>query len=91
MGDVNKSVLGLEKFKFTHMKGMKKKWIESGNDFLTYLVTHFGKSAKASLLAGKVVVTEIAENLIPKFDDKKTRKTTWWEWSIGNRSCIMML
>ena len=59
---------GLEKCCFFYSKGMQDNWIESSNIFLDYVESNFGQSVKALLIEGELVVTEVDESLIPKFE-----------------------
>ena len=74
MEDKEKSIPGLEKCKFVYGMGMQKVWVESNRLFLNYVAAKYGQSVKASLLAGDIVVTEIDEDIIPKFDTEEAEK-----------------
>ena len=53
---------------------MQKLWAESNDVFLGYVSDKIGQSIKASLLSGEVVVTEVDEDLITRFDNEEKNK-----------------
>ena len=59
---------GLEKCRFSYGPGMQKQWVESVSLFLDFVGSRCGQSAKASLEAGEMVVTEVDEKYLKKFD-----------------------
>ena len=61
----------MENCKFICGKLTQKQWIETNNQFLNDVASKCGQSAKSSLLTGEVVVTDVDEHMIPKFDEKK--------------------
>ena len=61
----------LEKCKFSYDVGMQKQWVESSAKFLDYVGARLGQSAKASLEAGEVIVTEVDTSILPIFETKK--------------------
>ena len=64
----------LEKNYFYYGQGMQDKWIDSNNALLDYVGSKHGQSARASLVAETLIVTEVDEDLLPKFktaDDEK--------------------
>ena len=65
------SSMKLEKCKFSYGTGMQKQWVESSAKFFDYVGARLGKSAKASLEAGEVIVTEVDTNILPMFETKK--------------------
>ena len=65
----------LSKCKFTYGPGMQKQWVESNHCFLTCITAKYDQSVKMSLVAGEVVVTEVDEDLIPKFETKAEEDT----------------
>ena len=67
MEDKDKSVLDLEKYKFAYSQGMQKQWVESNGLFLTYMAAKYRQSARVSLLAGKVVITEVDKELVIQY------------------------
>ena len=50
---------------------MQKQWVENNAKFLDYVGYRFGKSVRAFLEAGKVVVIEVDSKILPKFTTKK--------------------
>ena len=58
---------------------------------MNHAAERFGKSEKASLLVGEPLVTEIDEDLIPKFREEKTKQITWRKSGIENISCVVTL
>ena len=52
-------------------QGMKKNWIEANTIFLKHVVSKFGQNTKASLLAGKLITTELDSSKLPKFKNKE--------------------
>ena len=63
-----KSVSVLKGRSFACGQGMQKMWVESNEIFLGHIFARFGQSIKVSFLSGKVMVTEVDEDLIPRFD-----------------------
>ena len=43
--------------------------------FLTFIAAKFGQSAKSSLLAGEIAVTEVDKDIIPNFNAKAEEKS----------------
>ena len=74
MESKDKSPLGLEKCKFVYDSDMQRMWVESNTIFLTWVVAKHSQSVKALLLVGEVVVTEVDEDAISKFDTKEAEK-----------------
>ena len=70
----HKSIPGLDKIRFSYGPGMQKKWVENNLAFLTHVAAKYGQSAKASLLASEIIVTEVDEDLIPKFDEEEDER-----------------
>ena len=71
---VSVSVTGgnsLEKCKFICGQGMQKQWVESATLFMDFVGGRHGQSAKASLEAGEVIVTEVDESILKKFDKEE--------------------
>ena len=80
----DKTSLGLEKCKFVYGQGMQRMWVESNAIFLNWVAAKYGQSVKASLLLGEVLVSEVDEDVIPKFDTKEAEKVyladlKYWE------------
>ena len=77
-------VPSLGKCQFSYGAGMKKRWVESNSIFLDYIGGKFGQSVKASLQAGELIITEVDETLLPKFDTEAEMKAhvaalKYWE------------
>ena len=51
--------------------GMQKQWVDSSALFLDWVGEKCGQITKASLIGGELVVTEVDEDLTPKFDTLK--------------------
>lgn len=88
----SKSVPGLDKAKFSYGPGMQKEWVENNLEFLKFIAAKYGQSAKASLLASEAVVTEVDEDLIPRFDTEEDERDhltglKYWEKKL-HRSAI---
>ena len=64
----------LEKCSFYHSNGMQKQWVESNCVFLNYLGSKFGQIVRVSLVAGKVIETEVDEDLILKLKSPEEKK-----------------
>ena len=60
--------VGLGKCEFTCGPGMQKQWVESVSVFLNFVGSRYGQSVKASLEAGELIVTEVDESILRKFD-----------------------
>ena len=78
------SVSGLEKCFFYYGHGMQKHWAKSDTTLINYIGSKYGQSVKVSLTTGELVVTEMAETLLPKFktaEEKKTHLSSleYWE------------
>ena len=54
---------------------MQKQQVESNDIFLNYFGTTFGKSVKASLLAGALIVAEVNKCVMPKFKTPEEKKS----------------
>ena len=53
---------------------MQQNWVDNNVVLIDCVGNKFGQSVKASMLSGKMTVTEVDDKLIPKFkteDDKK--------------------
>ena len=53
---------------------MQKQWIESNSAVLHHIWSKFSQSVKASLEAGEMVMTEVDETLLPRFDAEEDTK-----------------
>ena len=53
---------------------MQKNCVESKNNFLNYLGSEFGQSVRASLTAGKLLVTEEDMILFQRFKTEEDKK-----------------
>ena len=58
----------LDKRKLIHGAGVQRWWVESNSKFLDVIGSRYAQSVKASLEAGEVIVTEVDESLLPKFN-----------------------
>ena len=65
---------GIQNCVFKYGMGMQKKWVENNRIFLDFIARRYGQITKASLEAGELVVTEVDETLIPKFDTEDEQK-----------------
>jgi len=65
---------GLEDSYFYFGPGMQDRWIESNNALLNYVGSKYGQSVRASLIAGSLIVTEVDEELLPKFNTADAEK-----------------
>ena len=54
--------------------GMQKVWVESNRLFLNYVAAKYRQSVRSSLLAREIVVTEVDEDIIPKFDTEEAEQ-----------------
>ena len=70
MSDIIKSMSDLEKCRFIYGQGMQKLWVESNTILLGCVSAKFGQIMKSSLLSGEVVVIDVDEHLIPRFDSE---------------------
>ena len=64
----------LEKYCFYYGKGIQINWMESNKVFMDYVGCTFGQSIKALLIAGELVVIEVDESLLLKFETVETKK-----------------
>ena len=64
-------LLNKEKDSFFYGLGMQKNWVVVNQKFLDYVGSKYGQSAKASISAGKLVVTEIDKTILKKFKTKE--------------------
>ena len=71
---VSTSPVSLEKVRFGCGPGMQKLWACNSAKFLDCVSGRFGHSVRASLEAGKIVVTEIDKKILPKFDAEEEMK-----------------
>ena len=65
---------GLDKCKFDYGQGMHQNWVENNVVLMDYVGNKFGQSVKVSMLAGKMIVTEVDNKLIPKFKTEEDKK-----------------
>ena len=77
------NIVGLEKSYFYFGQGMQKHWVKSRRAFLNYVVNKIGQSAKASLMEGDLVITEIVEDPLPKFKTEEEKKNHLEHWNFG--------
>ena len=71
----NKSkLLDKEKDSFFHGLEMQKNWVIVNQKYLIYAGSKYRQSAKASIIAGKLVVTEVNKLLLKKFKTKEDQK-----------------
>ena len=63
-------LLDKERDCFFHGQGMQKNWVIVNQKYLDYVGSKYGQSVKASLMAGKLVVTEIDGSTLKKFKTK---------------------
>ena len=54
----------------------RKTWLRVAQPFLDYAGEKFGQSARSSLVAGKIVVSDVDEILLAKFKNEQAKKTT---------------
>ena len=47
---------------------MQKQWVDSNELFLKCVGSKFEQSVRVSLLVGEIIVTEVDEDVIPRFD-----------------------
>ena len=77
----------LDKCKFIYGQGMQRQWVESITLFMDFVGGRYGQSVKASLEAGEVIVTEVDESLLKKFDKEEDQTAylkglKYWEKKI---------
>ena len=72
-GDKSK-LLNKEKDSFFHGLGMQKNQVIVNQKYFDYVGSKYGQSAKASIIAGKLVVTEVNKSLLKKFNTKDDQK-----------------
>ena len=65
----------LGKCRFTYSPGMQKQWVESISVFLDFIGSRCGQSAKASLEARELIVAEVDEKCLKKFETEAQEKT----------------
>ena len=53
---------------------MEKKWVESNSVFLDCVEIRFVKSTKASIEVGELVITDIDDNVLTKFETEEAMK-----------------
>ena len=75
---------GLTKRNFFYGPGMQNNQMEFNTIFLQYVASKFGQSAKATLLAETLVVTEVDTSKLPRFKTKQDKedyldKLEFWE------------
>ena len=70
MTDKGSKLLDKEKDSFFHGPGMQKNWVIVNQKCLDYAGSKHGQSAKATLIAGKLVVTEIDSSVLKRFKTK---------------------
>ena len=75
---------GLTKRQFFYRLEMQIYWMEFNTIFLQYVASKFGQSAKATLLAETLVVTEVDSSKLPRFKAKQDKedyldKLEFWE------------
>lgn len=71
------------KCEFIYNTDMQKQWIESSNQFLDYAGSKYSQSARSFLEAGKIVITEVDESVLVKFEteaDIKAHAATLKHW-----------
>ena len=64
---------GLEENYFYHGPGMKNKWMESNKALLNLVSINNGQSVNVSLDAGELVVAEVDEIILKKFETEKDK------------------
>ena len=64
-------LLDKEKDSFFQGPGMQKNWVIVNQNYLDYVGSKHGHSAKASIVAGKLVVTEVNKSVLKKFKTKE--------------------
>ena len=70
---------GLEKRHFHYGPGMQDEWIESNDALLEHVGIKYGQSARSSLSSRRLLVSEVNDKLLPKFEmanDKKKHLET---------------
>ena len=65
--DVKVKGASLDKCHFYYGHEMRKQWVEINREFLKYVGARFGQSVRALLASGEIVITEVDEDLLPKF------------------------
>ena len=60
----------LQKVKFYYGSGMKKNWVSVNENFLDNVGSKYGQSVRASLLTGKIIVTEVDNTILNKLKTK---------------------
>ena len=53
---------------------MQKQWVEINSVFLDQIGSRFGQSAKVSIEAGELVVSEIDDSILTKFETEENMK-----------------
>ena len=61
----------LSKCHFSYVPGMQKQWVENMSVFLDFVGSKYGQSVKASIEVGELIVTEVDESILTKFDTLK--------------------
>ena len=61
----------ISRCRFSYGTGAQKQWVENISVFLDFVGSKHGHSVKASLEAGELIVTEIDESILCKFDTLK--------------------
>ena len=73
----------LSKCHFSYGPGMQKQWIENISVFLDFVGSEHGQSVEVSIEAGELIVAEVDESILRKFDtlkDETDRLATLKHW-----------
>ena len=79
-----KGIVSLEKCSFVCRPGMQKKWVEIKSIFLECVGSNCGQSVWESLVSGDLIVAEVDESILPKFETQKemedyVKALKYWE------------
>lgn len=67
-------IQGLSRCRFIYGPVMQKKWVEIKTILLNFIAAKFGQIVRSSFTAGKVIVTEVDDSILPKFKTKEEKE-----------------
>ena len=82
--EIDLTPVGLTKRNFFYSPGMQNNWMEFNIIILQYITSKFGQSAKTTLFAETLVVTEVDSSKLPRLKTKQDKedyldKLEFWE------------
>ena len=68
------NISSMQKCFFYHGKVVQNRWVESNTTFMNNVGSEYWQSSKILLITWELVVTEVNEIFLPKFEKEEERK-----------------